>query len=240
MIDLKFGHGELHQELISWQLRAYAAMILQVCPSAEVAEVYVYHVPTGIEYQGQVARADEPKVTAAIAGVIQQVNTSKGGTPTPHPAACLYCKAKSICPALQGEVEGLMKTNTQTAMMPQLVRCLEFATIVGPWCDAIRKKAREMIHNGEVIPGWKIKSRRNRAVTDVLGARDAVHGVLDEADFMEALEVRLTRLEELYIAAAKMPTATAKRQLEAALREHDAYEEKEIQMLTRDGGDNGQ
>jgi hypothetical protein len=129
----------------------------------------------------------------------REVIASKPTEPSPSEAACRFCKAKAICPALEREVQqavlGDFSDLTAKAVaeatdkLPYvysqaLGRRMDAVELVEIWCKAVRARAESELLAGRRVDGWKlVEGRRgNREWRDPNAVEEALKGMRLKAD----------------------------------------------------------
>jgi len=154
---------------------------------------------------------------------------------------CGWCSKILECPAMQRHVDVVAAKyapedsdkiacwNPSEVSDPRTVaRMLVIARIVGPWAEAVEKKAKFVLESGQQIPGWTIMERSGaRQITDITKAF-ALTG-LSEASFLKCCSVKIGELEEVYAAEKGVKKVEAKRTLKDLLA--DITEQKKPYAL---------
>ena len=71
---------------------------------------------------------------------------------------CKFCPAKAICPAINGELGGLLVIAEDTAA--DLASTLDKIAAIEPWLKGIKQDAHTLMEDGGKIPGWKLVAKR--------------------------------------------------------------------------------
>jgi hypothetical protein len=88
--------------------------------------------------------------------------------PNPSAKGCYFCKAKSVCPAIQEQAVESAKLDFQENNLEQLLDQAEIAIL---WGESIKEKAKEAIINGTPAGHWHLKNgRRMVSYKDKTGA----------------------------------------------------------------------
>lgn len=143
------------------------------------------------------AFATKAAAAAAIAMSLLQPQNLGFAIPSSHfnpgDKQCRWCKAKSSCPALTGEVSRIvygspdvLGNKHETAKpqgVPQSVSLLgtymDRLELVEEWCKAIRARVYTELSSGAEVPGWKMVTGKkgNRAWCDKLAAETHMKGM---------------------------------------------------------------
>ena len=112
--------------------------------------------------------------------ILARVESIKAGDATFHPApeACLWCDAKTLCPARDAAAQDAARVDfaargedpPEVATKADLTQedRLVLAGIVGPWAKDQEAEAKRMLLDGEKVPGFKVvEGRKSRAWHDV-------------------------------------------------------------------------
>jgi len=99
--------------------------------------------------------------------LVDSVTITHTETRVPSAEACKYCKGKSICPEVRGELNGLVKVKPEALSVASLPRLLKSCGIAEALIRDIRAKAKETLEGGGKIVGWEMKPGYKRSkITD--------------------------------------------------------------------------
>lgn len=179
IVDLKGGRGIVVEAEGNKQLRTYAlgAILANPGPWKQVTVTIVqpraphpdgrirsetFHVADLIEWTGDLLQAME---LASDAAEFREVTPDRVWSETYLTAGthCTFCKAAATCPALASRAldeakvhfkpEGAISTPPDPASLtiPQIVRVLDAADMIGNWLNAVRAYAQEQAEMGVEI-----------------------------------------------------------------------------------------
>jgi hypothetical protein len=119
---------------------------------------------------------------------------------------CRWCAAKPVCPLLTGAVDRAMKTSLQNIDAARLGEMLEQAPLIEEYLASVRALARQMLENGEPVPGFKlVQKRATRQWIDADKAQAALAAL-----GLEEMELTETKL----VSPAQAEKALKKRKIE--------------------------
>lgn len=101
----------------------------------------------------------------------------------PTEKGCKFCAAKATCPALRGEVAGVVANTEDPPATPDefaaleawpadiappglntwLAACLSRVDLIEDWCKAVRAEAERRLCEGEPVPGFKLVAGKRTA-----------------------------------------------------------------------------
>ena len=188
--DYKFGHRHV-PEYENWQLLDYAWGVVSSLYLHEAPEQYNTPVRLTI-VQPRDYHASGPVRTwyltvGELVGYAAKLKAAADATDapdapcTPH-ANCGDCKARHVCPALQGSAltwvehatPALPLVLTPAALARQLA-VLDWATdLIKARRDGLAAQAMDVLRRGESLPGWALKQGQGRERWADLGAAIAM------------------------------------------------------------------
>jgi hypothetical protein len=207
VIHLKYGKGVAVEAQGNLQLALYALGCLQEYSGlAEIAEITMtVHQPrAGGVSSWTVTRAELEEIALqTLAPAVQRVMAARQDKAvekhlTPNAKGCRWCKAKATCPALGQWVQD------QTAMdfddlgdAPKvekftpaaLARAMAATELVEGWVQAVRAETSRRLHNGQLVPGYKLVEGRKgfRRWSDEAEAQEHLVTALQNAAFERKL-----------------------------------------------------
>lgn len=221
--DLKFGRGvqvdaEDNEQLMLYALGALATF--GMAADFKRIRMVIHQVRIGhlsewdCSVEDLLAFALRAKEAAAQAMEDLQLY-SDGLSPglSPGEKQCRWCKAKSTCPALTGEVSRIVYGNSdvignkhETAKpveVPQALNLLgtyrDRAELIMEWCKAVIHRVDEELEAGREVPGWKqvVGKRGNRAWEDKAAAEAQMKGMrLKHEDIFDYSIISPTQAEK--------------------------------------------
>lgn len=239
IVDLKYGRGVRVDARENKQLMLYGLAALHALDSlGAYADVHMHIVQPRLDHidTWTVAADDlrafsrEVREAAKIAWVASTatLETLHADYLSPGTEQCRWCKAKSICPAVQGYVLGLVAddfVDLGKPVAPQLqhahARQCDPATLghilgaldlIEDWCAAMRARAQAELEAGREVPGFKLVAgkRGARKWTDATLAEAALLGAgVDPAEAFTRTLISPTAAERLRKAGALTPEAWA-------------------------------
>lgn len=135
---------------------------------------------------------------------------------TPSERACMYCRAKTICPALQAQARELVVLSEQRELaVSNIVRILDLKSQVVKLIEQAELTAKTMLANDpSSVPGWELKEGAEREkITDI--------------------QKVYTRVSEIGVPMEKFTAACtiAKSSLKPLIRDVTKKKGKELDML---------
>jgi hypothetical protein len=129
------------------------------------------------------------------------------GDYAPGEKTCRFCRAKTICPALNREVDeavaadfkSLVPGNDVALPPDQLGRYMDRVGMIEDWCKAVRAEAELRLTTGQPVPGWKLVRGRQ-------GDRNWTSAEEAETE-MRSLKIKVS---DMFVSKVITPTAAEK------------------------------
>ena len=219
IVDYKFGYKLVEEPENNPQAVAYTLGLFLREPQVEEIEFYFLIPRCDAILHHVFRRADLPWMELRLETIrARWLDPDKSYHPQPN--LCEYCGFRAKCPALmnkalplaakyQGDQYPLPVEVHSSAITDPLdmAKALKLASLLDKWVESVKRHALAMrLEQGIEITGYELAERAGRrSVTNLLAAWDIAQdaGVpLD--DFLQACDVSLPKLEDLY--ASKAPT----------------------------------
>ena len=139
------------------------------------------------------------EATVKCKALVDSVTITHTDTRVPSAEACKYCKGKSICPEIKGELNGLVKVEPATLSVTELSKLLKSCGVAEALIREIRSQAKAVLESGGEIAGWELKPGHTRSkITDTeeVYRRAAVLGI-DGATFSKQVSISKKDLANL-------------------------------------------
>lgn len=145
----------------------------------------------------------------------REVIAARSTEPRPSEAACRFCRAKAVCPALEKEVQQAVfgcfedltpkrvaeaTDNLRLVFSQALGQRMDAVELVELWCKGVRARAEAELLQGRRVDGWKLVEGRR-------GAR----AWRDEAEAEALFKQMRLRTDEMYDLKLISPTTAEKR-----------------------------
>lgn len=198
VIDYKTGRGEVTAATGNMQLRALAVLVAENHGLTDVT-VAIIQPLAGPVSTCRYNIADLHRASEEIDAIMRD---AKAGTGPRRPSykACLYCRAKLICPEARAVAETLPAVaGPQPLAMTaeQVGDFLRKARVAERVIDSVRDEAKRMLAAGVEIPGVRLKPGANRETITkpetVFGRFLALGGTQEQ--FMPAVKVTKSDLK---------------------------------------------
>jgi hypothetical protein len=205
VVDWKFGYIPVTACEDNWQMRCYAAMVMQ---EYDVDTVQAFVVQPRIKQQTEACwtRAELEQFVVDIKNCIDSI--AAPGCQLAAGDHCNYCKAKPICPEHRRQFAELVQTSNKEIDCPaEIAKRLELGALAKKWYDSIRHRAEQFVFSGGEIPGYYMQTRQGKAVIDDANAAYqalVVDGVLTHEQFMDEVELTVGKLEDKYSRQMKL------------------------------------
>lgn len=223
VVDLKYGRRYVAAE-DNKQLMLYALGALDVaslCYDIERVVLTIYQPKVSMEpstfdmpVEDLLEFASEAKIGAAHA--VYQLNGGRKPELNPSEAACQWCKAKAVCPALAAETTAVVTTAAQVEDFADLTAetlpdalaevpggvlgaALDKVDLLEMFCKAVRAETERRLTAGGTVPGFKLVEGKR-------GHRKWVNP--DEAE-LQLKSMRL-KTEQMYDLSLISPTTAEK------------------------------
>jgi hypothetical protein len=219
VIDYKTGRGAVEPAVGNLQLRALAVLVKNSFGSFSEITVAIIQPLAGEPTTCTYGVDDLSRAEFEINSMMEDIR--KPGQPrNPSAEACKYCKAKSVCPEAQAEVNSLPtlvpRDGLEIVMTPeQIAEFLAKAPLAEAVIESVRGKARRMLEAGHAIPGWKLKPG---SIRETITQPETVFGRFVEAggtqaQFVGAISITKTKLKD----AVKSATGRKGKELDAVV-----------------------
>lgn len=218
IVDLKYGMGVRVMAADNEQAMMYALGALERYDSiAEFTDVcMVIHQPRLNSVSEHWIRVDDlmkfaKKVQEAAGGVYAAINSREfpvipweSSFLEPGEKQCKFCKAKSVCPALQAIVD---ETADEEATADDfadlgdnaLAVAMGRVELIEQWCKGIRAEVERRLTKGLEVTGYKLVEGRkgNRAWSDAKDAEKRLSAVLKRDEMYEEKFISPATAEKL-------------------------------------------
>lgn len=198
VIDYKTGRGEVTEAAGNMQLRALAVLAAEHHGLTDVT-VAIIQPLAGPVSTCRYNIADLHRASEEIDAIMREARAGTGPR-RPSYKACLYCRAKSICPEARAVAETLPAVaGPQPLAMTaeQIGDFLRKARVAERVIESVRDEAKRMLAAGVEIPGVKLKPGANRETITkpevVFGRFLALGGTQEQ--FMPAVKVTKSDLK---------------------------------------------
>jgi hypothetical protein len=216
VIDWKFGYETFPKRIALMQLAGYGVSVLRR-HSLRAVRCYAFNprrnevlsvavVPNaGSTYEGIPAIG----VTTVVTGIMTIIEGCRDphAPLVPGPAQCQYCRAYAMCPAVQTSLSKLVTIPKETAAVPAVVlgAISEKLELAKGWVKAAKTFLWEVARTGAEIPGYAMEERQGaRVVKNAQSAWERLSRFLSQEEFLSAVKVSVTALEEKYVKEGKI------------------------------------
>jgi hypothetical protein len=210
IVDWKFGRNPLSEITAAAQMAGYAG-----CWGAYEVDAWIFQPRLNATYH---AYFPHPQLELGrIIGLIAACKAPDAPL-MPGKEQCQYCKALGTCPAIKQQVEAAVAIRPPIDLAVRIAEALEIADVAEEWSKAVRDAAKGILRVGEKIPGWKLQERQGiRQIKDANACFQAMVDYMSPGEFIQAVEVKLGKLEEIYCGKVGGKKAEAKASFNAAL-----------------------
>lgn len=236
MYDWKTGFNGVEDAETNTQVWAYTYGVFEKFP--EINELAFYLVlPRRQEISYAVfRRSDVGRIRLRLSTIIARAKLAEEYNPTE--GTCDYCSKQGSCKALAekalviGQKKGFeVPASVSLNGTPEdRAALLKLATLLSGWCEDTKKELlRQALEEGAEIPGFRLDQRRtSRTIAEPLMGYEAVKHLVSVEEFLLACtRVSVPSLEKFVSERApKGKKATAKQELEDALRNNGALREE--------------
>lgn len=225
VIDWKFGRSYVEVAPDNLQLRAYAVIGNDFKGPRDNERVVVAIVQPTVESNLQVTACVylPHDIEAAREQLIKIADAaSQPDAPRSPGEHCRYCKAlgTALCPESVEQASALARFE-RTDLLPvgeELAAWLDKCAVAEQYIDMIRSHARELLANGQEIPGWVLKPDTPiRTIPDAAAAWAQVHEVMSPEEFMGLCKVGVGDLQSAVAKKYGWPAKVARREFDALM-----------------------
>ena len=206
VIDLKYGMGVKVMAADNEQAMMYALGALeryeQIADFTDVC--MVIHQPRLNSVAEHWIRVDDLTAFAKKVAEASELARSPAAFTAPGEKQCKFCKAKSVCPALQAIVD---ETADEEATVDDFAdlgdNSLSIAMgrveLIEQWCKGVRAEVERRLTKGLDVPGYKLVEGRkgNRAWSDAKDAEKRLSAVLKRDEMYEEKFISPATAEKL-------------------------------------------
>lgn len=206
VIDLKYGMGVRVLADGNEQAMMYALGALERYEQlADFTDVcMVIHQPRLNSVSEHWVRVDDLMKFADKVREASDIVRSPAAFTAPGEKQCRFCKAKSVCPALQEVVDETVQeeaTADDFADMGDNLLAVSMGRVelIEQWCKSIRAEVERRLTKGEDVPGYKLVEGRkgNRAWSDAKDAETRLGAVLKRDEMYEEKFISPATAEKL-------------------------------------------
>ena len=163
LVDGKFGWNHVTPAENNLQIKTYMAGLMQQY-ELETGEGYILQPFKNRQSRGWWNRTYNDENVLALRKIADDCQAPDAPL-RPSEKACQFCRAASVCPALKGHSDALVKESKKPeALAPsELAVWLDAAELAEVRIGAIRAEAYRRLTAGGTIPGWAlVDGRRTR------------------------------------------------------------------------------
>lgn len=155
VVDWKFGYSWVPDARDNLQLAAYAIAAAEK-HDLESVTVHIVMPRKGVASKHTFIR-DELRAGAEYIGEVVKRCLSPFAPLLPSPAACKYCKAQAMCPAL-ASLAAELPVSTDPSKLPnsEVGRLLKASRPVREWIGALERHAFGVLIAGGKVPGYAL------------------------------------------------------------------------------------
>ena len=206
VIDLKYGMGVKVMAADNEQAMMYALGALERYEQlADFTDVcMVIHQPRLNSVSEHWIRVDDLTVFAKKVAEASELARSPAAFTAPGEKQCKFCKAKSVCPALQAIVDETADEEATADDFADLGdNSLSIAMgrveLIEQWCKGVRAEVERRLTKGLDVPGYKLVEGRkgNRAWSDAKYAEKRLLAVLKPDEMYEEKFISPATAEKL-------------------------------------------
>ena len=206
VIDLKYGMGVKVMAADNEQAMMYALGALeryeQVADFTDVC--MVIHQPRLNSVAEHWIRVDDLLAFAHKVGIAADLTRTNMKLFEPGEKQCKFCKAKSVCPALQAIVDETAQEEATADDFADLgdnslAIAMGRVELIEQWCKGVRAEVERRLTKGLDVPGYKLVEGRkgNRAWSDAKYAEKRLLAVLKRDEMYEEKFISPATAEKL-------------------------------------------
>lgn len=206
VIDLKYGMGVKVMAADNEQAMMYALGALeryeQVADFTDVC--MVIHQPRLNSVAEHWIRVDDLLAFAKKVAEAAELARSPAAFTAPGEKQCKFCKAKSVCPALQAIVDEMTDEEATADDFADLgdnalAIAMGRVELIEQWCKGVRAEVERRLTKGLDVPGYKLVEGRkgNRAWSDAKDAEKRLSAVLKRDEMYEEKFISPATAEKL-------------------------------------------
>ena len=206
VIDLKYGMGVKVMAADNEQAMMYALGALeryeQIADFTDVC--MVIHQPRLNSVAEHWIRVDDLLAFAHKVGIAADLTRTNMKLFEPGEKQCKFCKAKSVCPALQAIVDETAQEEATADDFADLgdnslAIAMGRVELIEQWCKGVRAEVERRLTKGLDVPGYKLVEGRkgNRAWSDAKYAEKRLSAVLKRDEMYEEKFISPATAEKL-------------------------------------------
>jgi hypothetical protein len=218
LIDWKFGRAPLNVTAVTFQLAAYAAMLMKTRPHLERVKAYAFQPATMAQYEATFSQGE-------VTGIIERIRLVIAATETedaPFVAsleACVYCRALPTCAAAAEFSErGLVESEPKLPIAPErLADLLERASLCQKRIDQVKELATTLAKEGMVIPRHSLVTRRGNAyIAEPMAVFQNEKELCGEKELLNLFDLPFQAFKSLWVEKFAPKTGCSKKDAENA------------------------
>jgi len=221
--DAKFGRIAVTDAKINLQGWAYAIGLFERYPDIDdIAVMFVQPRLTKVTSHTFNRQKDFDRIKGRVDSIIERAalarKSKKKDYYSPNETSCLYCGHRASCPAVSKLAVQVARVNDKTLEknLPKLIDPKKLTTpvlrsnaevtrrILDKWCDAVKQWCDEVkehnvssVVNGEDVPGYSIRYRKNpRKILNIETAFKIVNDKMSREEFEALCSVSISALVE--------------------------------------------
>lgn len=169
VVDLKTGmghavHAEENPQLLIYLLGAF--IMFDPVYEFKTFKVTVSQPPLNHLDSWELDRATLIKFARSLEEAVMMIDAAPEQY-NPSEEACRWCRARSICPALQKQVDNAAAQDFKGMDVDQLAEALAKVPLVKAWISGVEDATKELMLQGKSVPGYKVvEGRRSRNWVD--------------------------------------------------------------------------
>lgn len=221
--DAKFGRIAVTDAKINLQGWAYAIGLFERYPQIDdITVMFVQPRLTMVTSHSFNRQKDFERIKGRVDSIIEKATLARKSKKkdyySPNEISCLYCGNRASCPAVAKLAVPVARANDTTLAknLPKLIdpkklttpvlrsnaevtrRILEkWCDAVKQWCDSVKEHNVSAVVNGEDVPGYSIRYRKNpRKILSIDAAFEAVKDRMSRPEFEALCSVSISALVE--------------------------------------------
>lgn len=218
IVDFKFGYNPVDSADENSQLAIYALGASREFKKDKVTCIIfqprIKHSTSSYVYQGGDAFM---AIREYLDEVIEKAESSQMVF-NPCDTACRFCKAKAICPAIESKTMDVIKYSPESLVIDKMAYYMDVAYMVEGWADSIKKKVKELLESGVLIPNYSLQKCDGRTeIVDINGAYQELSEDLTADEFRACCKGSFSELVGIYAKKRGLKLYDAKKSLQERL-----------------------
>lgn len=227
VVDWKFGHDPVLHCADHYAVKAYALGLMQ-SHNLDLVRGYIFQPRLQAQSESVWTRSELLQYADEIKDLYTKAD--EPGMVLCAGSHCKYCKAKFSCPENRAHIsEAITKPVAGQLSGENILKALVTASLAEKFISRIKQEARSRLLAGADVPGYYMQNRRGKSYCKDANAAYSdfvVNGPLTHDEFMEFVDLQITKLTDLYAGKMKIQNGDSLKQSKEFIQSRDWFGRK--------------